>query len=475
MASLRDRLIPSDVIKAAFEVSKETKQEVFLVGGTVRDLLMKSMLGNDFDFVAEGKGIAFAKLFAYKVNGSFFVLDEERDTARVVSKMGFQADFSGVRGSIDEDLRSRDFTINSMAIPLDSIFESQVSIILDPLEGKNDIESRLLRASSQNSIQEDPLRIMRAFRFSSSLDFAIDEGLSSQIKRHCEDLNRVSEERVRAELFMILETPAAYKTLKGMDEAGVLKSLFPEVEKWKGFYQGGWHIHDLFDHSMKTVDTAEEVLSNLNSYFPKHGKEIENYMAEEIEAYVTRKGLLKVASLLHDSGKFYTRIMEEGKGRFLGHEGVGDGITTDISKGLKLSRRSEMILRGLTANHMRVLALSKLKKVTKRAEYRFFRDAAGFNLDLLLLSLADATATPIEGERFEELKRLVQGLADYYFDEFITVPSAPLLTGEDIMKLFGIPQGKKVGELLEMLREAEIMGKVSNKRESVAYLKKMFL
>ncbi len=511
MASLREILITSDVIKAAFEVSKETNQEVFLVGGTVRDILMKSMLGNDFDFVVEGKGIAFAKAFAYKVNGSFFVLDEERDTARVVSKKGFQADFSGVRGSIDEDLRSRDFSINSMAIPLDSIFESQVSIILDPLDGKNDIGSRLLKASSQNSIQEDPLRIMRAFRFSSSLDFVIDEGLSSQIKRHCEDLNRVSEERVRAELFMILEMPPAYKTLKGMDEAGVLKSLFPEVEKWKGFYQGGWHIHDLFDHSMKTVGTAEEVLSHLNSYFPKHGKEIENYMAEEIEAYVTRKGLLKLASLLHDSGKFYTRVMEDGRGRFLGHEGVGEGITSDISKGLKLGRRSEMILRGLTSNHMRVLALSKLNrdvrsstpaapmkilnlspippppipggkgeifmvnKVTKRAKYRFFRDTDGFNLDLLLLSLADAMATPIEGERFQEFKRLVQGLADYYFDEFITVPPAPLLTGEDIMKLFGIPQGKKVGEMLEILREVEIMGKVSNKREAVAYLKKMFL
>lgn len=478
----------SDVAKAALEVSRELGQKAYLVGGSVRDLLMESRLGNDFDFVVEGRGIVFARAFAERVEGSFFVLDEERDSSRVVFNMGvrsqesevrkFQADFSGMRGDIEEDLRLRDFTINSMAVPLDPILNtvnsgqwSLVSTILDPLKGKNDIERRHLRASSQNSIKEDPLRIMRAFRFSSSLDYAIDEELSSQIKKHCRDLNMVSAERVRAELFMVLDMPGAYNVLGKMDELGVLTVLFPELAEWKGFYQGGWHAHDLFNHSMKTVEAAEDILMHLNSYFPLYFEKLERHTNEEVEAGVTRRGLLKLASLLHDSGKLHTRTMEGERGRFLGHEKAGDEISLAVARRLKLSRRSEMTLQGLTANHMRILGLSKLKRVTSRARYRFFRDSDAFGIDLLLLSLADFMATPIEGERLEGMKILIRGLADYYFEGFTAVPPRPLLTGEDVMMVFGIHEGKEVGEMLEMLREAEMLGKVSNRREAVNYLK----
>ncbi|MBI4746026.1 MAG: HD domain-containing protein [Deltaproteobacteria bacterium] len=195
-------------------------------------------------------------------------------------------------------------------------------------------------------------------------------------------------------------------------------------------------------------------------------------MAEEVEDYVTRRGLVKIAALLHDSGKLYTRTMQDGRGRFLGHEEKGEAISADIAKRLKLSRRSEMILCGLTANHMRVLGLSKLRKATKRARYRFFRDADGYGLELLILSLADAMATPVEGKRLEDLKGLIGNLAEYYFEEFTAVPQRPLITGKDIMRLFGIPEGKKVGKLMEAVREAEALGKVSDTKEAIDYLKK---
>ena len=469
MNNLRDILSGSDVIKAALNIIKESGQKAYLVGGTIRDILINSRLGNDYDFAVQGKGIAFAKSFAEKVGGSFFILDDERNAYRVVSGKQFQVDFSGVKKTIEEDLRLRDFTINSMAVPLDSLFNN--IILLDPLGGENDIGNRLLRTSSQRSIQEDPLRVMRAFRFSSSFNFTMDGELLNQIKKHCEELNSVSEERVRAELFMILEMPAAYKTLKDMDDAGVLRTLFPETERWKRFYQGGWHIHDLFDHSMNAVGVAEEVLNHLNGYFPGYGKKIEDYMAEEVEDYVTRRGLVKIAALLHDSGKLYTRTMQDGRWRFLGHEEKGEAISTDIAKRLKMSRKTEKILRGLTANHMRILGLSKLQRVTPRAKYRFFRDADGYGIELLILSLADAMATPVEGERLEYLKGLIGNLAGYYFEVFIAAPQMPLVTGEDIMKLFGIPQGKEIGRMVEALREAEALGKISSRKEAIDYLK----
>lgn len=472
MTNLGEFLRGSEAVRAAFEISKELDRKVCLVGGTVRDLLLKSGLGNDYDFVVEGKGLPFARAFADKVGGSFFILDEKRDASRVVSKKGFQADFSGVRGSIEEDLRLRDFTVNSMAIPVDSVFGVGIPVLLDPLGGLSDINSGVLRASSLRSLKEDPLRILRAFRFSSAFGFRIDNGLLEQIREGREALTGVSAERLRSELFMILDAPGAYDILEEMDEAGVLNTLFPEVGKWKGFYQGGWHLRDLFNHSMKTVAAAEEVLSHLNRYFPRHFNEVESHMGEEIEACVTRRGLLKLASLLHDSGKLYTRVMEGDRGRFFGHDKAGERLSASIAKGLKLSRRSEIILKGLTSNHMRILGLSKLKRVTGRAKYRFFRDAEGFGPDLLVLALADAQATPIEGNRLEEFNRLVGALADYYYEEFTPVPQRPLLTGEEIMRAFGIPQGKQIGEMLDALREAEMTGKVTNKREAINYLKK---
>ena len=196
-------------------------------------------------------------------------------------------------------------------------------------------------------------------------------------------------------------------------------------------------------------------------------------MTEEIEAFLTRKGLVKLASLFHDSGKLYTRTIVYGRGRFLGHEKKGEEISAEVAKRLKLSRRAQTAVTGLTASHMRILGLSKLKKITTRAKYRFFRDAEGYAIDLLILSLADAMATPVEGKRLDEFKGLINGLVRYYFEEFIAAPQAPLLTGEDIMKLFGIPEGKEIGRLMEALREAEALGKVSDKKQAVGYLRKL--
>lgn len=474
MSDLRDILSSSTIIKTTFNIVKESGQKAYLVGGTIRDILIKSCIGNDFDFAVQGNGTAFAKSFANKIGGSFFVLDEKRDISRVVSGKKLQVDFSGLNNNIEEDLRLRDFTINSMAVPLDSMFNNNI-ILLDPLNGKTDINNRVLRASSQNSINGDPLRIMRAFRFSSSFGFSMDEELLNQIRKHCEDLNKVSIERVRGELFMVLEMSAAYKTLMDMDNAGVLKSLFPEIESWKGFFQGGWHVHDLFDHSMNSVGMAEEILNRLDIYFPEYGKNISDYMAEEIEENVTRRGLVKIAAFMHDSGKLFTRTMENGRGRFIGHEKKSEEFNTDLARRLKMGRRTELILRGLTANHMRILGLSKLSSITPRAKYRFFRDNDIYGLDLLILSLADAMATPVEDRKFDEFKGLIGNLAGYYFEEFVKEPPAPLLTGKDIMGLLEIPQGKEIGRMKEAIREGEAMGKISSKKEAVDYLKKMFL
>ncbi|MBF8251319.1 MAG: polynucleotide adenylyltransferase/metal dependent phosphohydrolase, partial [Deltaproteobacteria bacterium] len=151
MNNMRDILSGSDVIKAALNIVMESGQKAYLVGGTIRDILINSRLGNDYDFAVQGKGIAFAKSFAEKVGGSFFILDDERDAYRVVSGKEFQVDISGLKKNIEEDLMFRDFTINSMAVPLDSLFNNNM-ILLDPLGGKNDIGNRLLRASSQRSI-----------------------------------------------------------------------------------------------------------------------------------------------------------------------------------------------------------------------------------------------------------------------------------------------------------------------------------
>ncbi len=457
-------------------MSKDLGVSIFLVGGAIRDLILYSQLGRDFDFAIKGDVHDAARYFAKRVGGSFFCLDSKRGHYRVTIKNNTQSkdiDFSRFRGDeIRKDLEERDFTLNSMAIDLEDLFEKSEIKIIDPLNGLGDIEKGIIRACSPRVFDEDPLRLLRAVRISAATDFFIEDETERLIRQKKKQLSGSSWERIRDELFQILDISNVSRSIEMLDGLGLLNIMLPEVDTWKHIDQGEYHDYNLFDHSLKTIEVIESILSRLSDYFPDYAYSLKVHFDEDLQNNITRGNLLKLIALLHDSGKVETKTYDGQKVRFFGHEREGQQINRAIAERFKLSQKSCKIVMNLTRNHMRVLNLSKSSKISQRAMYRFFNDLGKDGIDCLILSLADGLATRsyITYEPNPPLLDIIEELLKYYFNEWMRASEKPLLNGREIMELLRIPQGEKVGRFLSLLKEAQTEGVISTKEEAKSLL-----
>jgi poly(A) polymerase len=459
----------SKILEAVRRLSHKRKEEVYLVGGAVRDLLLGRPLGRDFDFAVLGDVETLGKEVAREIGGHVFSLDEAFGTWRVVlkkKKKKTELDFSVMQGKdIFEDLRQRDFTINSIAIHLKDIGRPSETCLIDPLNGLRDLSQRILRASSEESLRQDPLRMLRAFRFASTLKFSVEEETWRMIRRNCGLIKRSAGERIRAEFFAGLGEEESFQFLRHLHGSGLLEEIFPELGGWEKLNLGG--ESSLLDHALRTVEAAF----------------LNNHFSQTEEEGITRTALFKFIAFFHDSGK--TVAAPHGRGglaaRFLDHDQEGEKINTAVARRLKLSRRSIRIISDLTRQHMRISGLAKVQEVTARAKYRLFQDMGREGIDLAILSFANALSSssiqfrwPLSPEISEELKKIQQiaeELLGYYCKEFVRQRAQPLLDGKEVMELLGIAQGKRVGTILQRLQEAENSGKVSTKREALQFLK----
>jgi poly(A) polymerase len=408
---------------------------VYLVGGSIRDILLRSPL-RDIDIAIASESIEIARIFADKIDGSFFIMDEENQVARVIKKAGkktLQFDFASFKGrDIYEDLSNRDFTINAMATQISSRGEvTSPLLIIDPFNGKKDLKDKIIRIVKPDAFSADPLRMLRGVRLASDFNFGIEERTAGHIKDLAPSLKTVSSERIRDELFKILKNKRAHYYLLLLDEFNLLKTILPEIEDMKGLEQGSYHKYDLWVHSLKTAEYAEEVINNIRLFLPEYADKIKRHLKIEAEQGIDRLSLLKFAALLHDTGKPSTIKTEDDKISFYQHWTVGAEINKKICRRLAMSARSEEIVCRITANHMRPLYLMQLYYrnnppsppftplcpplvrgelkggegghrgvkgekggfITKRAMYRFFRDTRDTGIEVILLSIADAMAT----------------------------------------------------------------------------------
>ncbi|MFH1623867.1 MAG: HD domain-containing protein, partial [Pseudomonadota bacterium] len=432
-------LTGSGILKSAYSASDELGISIFLVGGTIRSLLLSSRIGKDFDFALQRNVEEAAKSFAKRVGGSFFCLDERRGHYRVTIKGmtgATETDFSMLRGAeITKDLRERDFTINAMAIDLRDLFQRGEIRIIDPLDGLSDIEKRIIRVCSSSVFDEDPLRLLRAIRISGATNFMIEDRTVKLIREKKELLTDCSWERIRDELFQILDVPHVSKSIAELDSLGLLNVILPELSSWKNEDQGEHHDYNLLDHALKTVEFTEAILSNLSDYFLDYASPLKVHFDEVLEGTITRNSLVKLIALLHDSGKIRTKSYRGQKVHFLGHDRVGEAINEAIAKRLKLSQKASRIIMKLTRNHMRILNLSMSTKISRRAKYHFFRDLGIDGPDCIILSLADGLATRRDttSEQTTAVLAAALDLLRYYFEDRHKVPEKPLLNGKEIM------------------------------------------
>ncbi len=475
------------ILRAVNRLSQKRREKVYLVGGAIRDLLLKRPLGKDFDFAVTGEVESLVKEVAQEIGGHAFSLDEAFGTWRVIlkkKKKRTELDFSAIQGKdIIEDLGQRDFTVNSIAIHLKDLALPGDPCFIDPLDGLEDLKRKILRANSEESLRRDPLRMLRAFRFASTLKFSVDEETLGMIHRNRDLIRCSAGERIRMEFFIALGEEGAGLFLRKLYQAGLLGEIFPEVRGWENLDLGTDRALSLLDHALRTLEAAEFIFFHLEDLYPSAFDFLKNHFSQNEEEGISRKALFKFTAFFHDSGKAATACQDEGTGapRFLDHDREGEKINTAIGRRLKLSRRSLRFISDFTRQHMRIHSLVKAQEVTGRAKYRFFQDLGRDGIDLAILAFSNAVALspfplrwpfpPGMGEKVKKIQKLTEALLRYYFEEFTRRPGKPLLTGKQIMETLGIPQGELVGLLLNKLREAEISGQVRTREEALQFLK----
>lgn len=468
---------------------------IYLVGGAVRDLLLGREL-HDLDFALPGGVIRTARNLADRLGADFYPLDAERDTARLFFNQPgdrrWVLDFAAYRGEdLLSDLRGRDFSINAIAIDI-----RKPSALIDPMGGAADLHAGRLRACSSNSFEDDPVRILRGARLSAALKMKIEQDTLSGMRRAVNLLDRVSPERLRDELFRILDTPQPGTALRVADAIGALQFVLPEFTALKGISQSPPHISDVWDHTLDVLNRLEALLQVLSqNYDPdqasnlmlglavlrigRYREKITENLKERLNLDRSHLALLRFAALHHDIGKAQTRQVDEaGRIRFFEHERVGAELSARRGEALRLSNLEVERLQSIVRFHLRPLLLAQGKnQPSPRAIYRYFRDAGPASVDVCLLALADVLATyghtltqEIWIRQLDVIRTLFEALWER--PEQSVFPPV-LLNGRDLMEAFGLHAGPLIGELLEAVREAQAVGQVSNRDEALSFAERI--
>jgi len=436
--------------------------ECFIVGGYVRDGILERT-NHDIDLVVPNNALEVARQVADAFAAKLVLLDETHQVARVIlgqDEGHWFLDFATMRGSIEDDLGERDFTVDAIAVKLDQFKAGWNKLaIIDPLEGLVDLQEKKIRAICDSVFVDDPVRLLRAFRLAAELDFSIDEQTQDFIQRDCNLITSVSGERIREELGRILETDKAADTLRHMDHLGLLDILFPELSVSKGVEQPKEHHWNVFDHSMETVVAVERLLVALSRKGDlldslAFSDDLMKHFNEQIRGGLTRKALLKLEALLHDVAKPQTKaIHENGKMRFLGHAQQGAAIADGILERLRFSNRERKIVTNVIDQHLRPGHLSNTPDLpTRRAIYRYFRDTGDIGIDTLFLSLADHLATrgpTLEMSAWLEHVEVTQYMLTKRYEEEKVVSPPKLIDGHVLIEKFGLEPGHEIGRLLE--------------------------
>jgi len=396
----------------------------YVVGGCLRDLLLGREV-NDVDIAVAGDAERCARQFALECRGTFFRLDQERGHCRVVIKGGGQPetfDFAPLRGKdIVADLALRDFTINALAVPL-----MGQAVLIDPLGGAADISAQLVRRCSRSSFRDDPLRLVRAFRFAATLRFRIETETLAAISGHLPPLANVAGERIRDEFFRILQESGAGSSFCEMGSVGLLGVVFGLESARIG-------------QAAKAIDMVEKVVDSFSLAAGEQAEKIGLRMGVEVQSGVTVLALMKLAA-------------------FIDAAGIGPNVPADR---LKLGKAARNIMEALC--HAR--ALPSAGYHTPSSAFRLFNDSepAGLELPLQLLARGHITESHC------------RELAGYYLHSHIPRGGSLLLSSAEIMTLLSVPPGKAVGEAHELLREAQCTGEVNTEAEARAFLRKKLL
>jgi poly(A) polymerase len=449
-------------LQLAYQISQELGASAYLVGGAVRDALIGFFYGKDFDFVLGEQWQEAARLLALKAHGT--VIPWDCNQIRIVVREAGSTvtiDFAGFRGAdIISDLQERDFTINSMALSVASLFQDASPVIYDPLGGRRHLHEKMLKADGAASFDQDPLRILRAIRFSRALNFRIEDKTQSMMQEKAHLLTGVARERVKREFFAILSLPGAEHAIKELAAYHIMHHLLPELQL------------GLLPCSWQTVACLVSMLDHPESIEKNYAAAIQDYLSEYVEeGIISRRALLMCAGLLHDSAK---SIDPESSGLLRpGRESVS--FNQKITQSLLLGRKARRILDTITHYHMRIHHLAELEEKNEQALRRFLHDTAEAPLETVLLALADMQAAGVEKrlpKAADRVMRLAEKIVVLLFSGSSGDRYQPLISGEDVMNVMNLNPGEAVGKIVREIHDGERDGRFNSRDEVLEWLKK---
>ncbi len=468
-------------------------QEIYLVGGAVRDALMGHTT-HDLDFIVPSDGLKIGRELARRLDAAFFPLDAERDTARLIlvrEGRRHVLDIAAFRApSLEEDLQDRDFTINAIA------FDIHRNQLYDPLHGAEDVREKRLRLCRPDALERDPLRVLRAIRLAAHLGFHILPETRAELRKAAPLLKHVSPERQRDELFRILEGPQVATSLRALDWLGLIDLLLPELIPLKNTRQSPPHIYDVWTHTLTTLQHLEGLLNLLTQEHDeeraadllngllvlrlgRYRRTFQARMEEQLVLDRSRRSLLFFAALYHDVAKPLTaQTGEDGGIHFRDHEVRALPLLRARATALRLSVEETAYLETLVRHHMHIHHQIRFYRVrgqlpSRRTVYRFFRDIGEAGIDLILLTLADLRA--VYGHTLpQEVWAAALDVCRYLLEHYLEHPQESvnpprLIDGHMLMEALHLSQGPVIGQLLEAIREAQACGEIHTREQALAF------
>ena len=456
--------LTNPIFKIIQTVSDELEYPTYVVGGWVRDLLLnRKKEKTDIDIVCVGSGINLANKVAIKIGDKAKLKVFKKFGTAMIHYKGENYEFVGARkesyrsesrkpiienGSLEDDQNRRDFTINAMSIQLN---KNKYGLLIDPFEGRKDLVNKIIKTplNPQITYNDDPLRMMRAIRFATQLNFRLDKRSYTTITKNAKRLSIISQERITDELNKIILSPTPSNGFKMLFNTQLLHQFFPEFVKLQGIEAIGKHEHkDNFYHTIEVLDNISKFSSNL---------------------------WLRWAAILHDIAKPNTKKYEEGNGwTFHTHEYVGAKMVPGIFRRLKLPLNDKMrYVQKLVRLHLRPIVLAQ-DIVSESAIRRLLFDAGDDIEDLMTLCDADITSkNPKKVKRYLNNFQIVRKKLKEVEKKDHIRNFQPPIDGLEIMKIFNIQQGSNIGILKTAIKDAILDGKIrNNKKEAYKFLVK---
>ena len=450
------KALQDPIFKVIAEAAKELDINCYVIGGFVRDYLLQRGTPKDIDIVAVGSGIELAKKVASKLSGKPEISVFKNFGTAMIKNKGVELEFVGARkesyhhdsrkpvvedGTLEDDQKRRDFTINALAISLN---EEDYGTLLDPFEGISDLEKKVIRTPLDPDItySDDPLRMMRAIRFASQLKFTIYPESLNAITDNKDRIQIISKERIVDELNKILGSPIPSVGLGLLHKTGLLEYILPELTALQGIEEiEGQRHKDNFWHTLEVVDNISKHTDNV---------------------------WLRWAALLHDIGKAPTKKFDKKIGwTFHGHEFVGSKMTYKLFKRLRLPLNDKMkFVQKMVLMSSRPIVLSE-DFVTDSAVRRLIFDAGDYVEDLMTLCEADITTkNPKKQKQYKNNFKIVRQKIVEVEERDHVRNFQPPVSGEEIMATFGLKPSKEIGIIKDAIKEAILEGEIPNEYEA---------